>query len=69
MCVSGAVLRHALPLLVPEIRDRYRCSLSDQILAPGFVDITFGLLQKANQTLPLKNPTKLQLFFEHVSFS
>ena len=38
-----------------------------QIVDPEIVEIT--LLHKANQTLPFKNPTKLQLYFEHLAFS
>ena len=38
----------------------------DQIVDLGIIEIT--LLHKESQTLPLKNPTLLKLYFEHVSF-
>ena len=38
-----------------------------QIVDPGIIEIM--LLHKESQTLPLKNPTSLKLYFEHVSFS
>ena len=60
----GAGLRHASGSTGPRNSEPF---FFGQLFDPGIVEITG--LQKSNQTLPLKTPTWLQFFFEHVSFS